>query len=65
MNLARLRRTYAIAGAVLLVVLAGVWVVAGFNENILFAIAIAASVAVAIFSDTKSTCAPRLFRRRS
>ncbi|HEY7692882.1 MAG TPA: hypothetical protein VH816_11135 [Gaiellaceae bacterium] len=51
--------------AVVLVVLLVVgWAVADFTSGLLSAIAIGTGVAVAIFSGTQRTCAPRLLRRR-
>jgi hypothetical protein len=59
-----LRRKGAILAAALGVVLVCAWAAAGFDGGMLFPIAIGAATAVAIFGDTRSTCAPRFLRRR-
>jgi hypothetical protein len=54
----------AVLVAVLAIVFAVVWAATGFSSGILFAIAIGAGTAVAIFRDTRGVCMPRFLRRR-
>jgi hypothetical protein len=49
---------------VLVVVFLCGWIAAGLNGGMLFAVAIGAATAVAIFSDTRRECSPRFLRRR-
>jgi uncharacterized membrane protein len=57
-------RRFAILVASLAVIVFVSVVALGSPGGILFAIAIGTAAAVAIFSDTRGTCSPRLFRRR-
>jgi hypothetical protein len=61
----RLVRTIAIAAALLGVAVVCVWAAAGFRSGVLFAIAIGAASAVAMFSDIGRMCSRPLLRRRS
>ncbi len=63
MNRDRVARRGAILAALLVVVLVCGLVAAGFSGG-LFAIAIGAATAVAVFSDKQSTCSPSFLRRR-
>jgi hypothetical protein len=63
-NRDRLVRRCTILAAVLGVAFVCGWVAAGLSSGMLFAVAIGAAAAVAIFSGTQSTCAPRSVRRR-
>jgi uncharacterized membrane protein len=57
-------RRCAILAALLAVIVFVCVVAVGSPGGIVFAIAVGTAVAVAIFSDPRSTCSPRLFRRR-
>ncbi len=63
-NRERLGRRIATVAAVVGVVLVCVWAAVGFHGGVLFAVALGAAVAVAILSDTRSTCSPSFLRRR-
>ncbi|HEY7207382.1 MAG TPA: hypothetical protein VH416_04000 [Gaiellaceae bacterium] len=65
----RISRDHLWLRCTVLVVVLGVvfvcgWAATGFNSGVVFALAIGAGTAVAIFSDTRSTCSPRFLRRR-
>jgi purine-cytosine permease-like protein len=58
-----LRRRSAVFAAIIGIVVACGWVF-GFAGGALFPIAIGAATAVAVLSDTRINCSPRLLRRR-
>ena len=64
LNRHRVGRTIATVAAVLAVALVVGWAAPGFDGGMLSAIAIGVGVAVAILSDGRTTCSPRMFRRR-
>jgi hypothetical protein len=57
-----LRRSAIVAAALAAVVALGL--IAGFDGGLLFPIAIGVATSVAIATDTKRTCSPRVLRRR-
>jgi hypothetical protein len=60
----RLGRTISGVAALLGVAVMCVWAAVGFRGGVLFAIAVGAASAVAIFSDTRSMCSRPSLRRR-
>ena len=64
MNRQRFGRRIAAVAAVTGVVLVCIWAAVGFHGGVLFAVAIAAALAVAIVGDTHTTCSPSFLRRR-
>jgi hypothetical protein len=64
LNRDRLGRKCAALAAILGVVFVCGWAAVGFTSGVMFAVAIGAATAVAVFGDPQRTCSPRFLRRR-